>query len=142
MQEYNVTVNGKTYNVLVEKVGTPSADTAPAGPAAPPAPPHAAAAPLAPAQAAAPRPKAAKAPAAPAPVPAEGETTVNSPMPGNVYSVNCEAGQSVAAGTVLVVLEAMKMEVEVPAPVAGTVKTIHVGKGDIVNTDQPLVTLG
>ena len=67
---------------------------------------------------------------------------MNSPMPGNVFKVECSVGQSVNAGDVLVVLEAMKMEIEVSAPCAGTVKAIAANVGAAVNSDDLLVTLG
>ena len=51
---------------------------------------------------------------------------MNSPMPGSIFKVECSVGQSVKAGDVLIVLEAMKMEIEVSAPVDGTVKSIAV----------------
>ena len=73
---------------------------------------------------------------------AAGETAVNSPMPGNIFKVECKVGQAVKAGDVLVVLEAMKMEIEVSAPVDGTVKSIAAVVGTTVNTDDLLVTLG
>ena len=73
---------------------------------------------------------------------AAGETAVNSPMPGNVFKVECKVGQTVAAGDVLVILEAMKMEIEVAAPCAGTVKAVAASVGATVNTDDLLVTLG
>ena len=79
--------------------------------------------------------------AAPAAV-AAGETAVNSPMPGNIFKVECSVGQAVKAGDVLVVLEAMKMEIEVSAPVDGTVKAVAATVGTAVNTDDLLVTLG
>ena len=83
------------------------------------------------------------APSAPAAAPvAAGETAVNSPMPGNVFKVECKVGDSVKAGDVLVVLEAMKMEIEVSAPVDGTVKAVSATVGSTVNTDDLLVTLG
>ena len=91
-----------------------------------------------PAPAAAPAPAPAAAPAAPA----AGETAVKSPMPGNIFKVECSVGQSVNAGDVLVVLEAMKMEIEVSAPVAGTVKAVAASVGTAVNTDDLLVTIG
>ena len=78
------------------------------------------------------------APAAAAP----GETAVNSPMPGNIFKVECSVGQAVKAGDVLVVLEAMKMEIEVSAPVDGTVKAVSAVVGTAVNTDDLLVTIG
>ena len=104
----------------------------------------------APAPAAAPAPAPAPAPAAePAPAPAAapvsvgaGETPVNSPMPGSIFKIECTVGQSVKAGDVLIVLEAMKMEIEVSAPADGTVKAIAVSTGATVNTDDLLVTLG
>ena len=112
------------------------------------------AAPVAAAPAPAPAPAAAPAPAPapaaePAPAPAAapvsvgtGETPVNSPMPGSIFKIECTVGQSVKAGDVLIVLEAMKMEIEVSAPVDGTVKAIAVSNGATVNTDDLLVTLG
>jgi biotin carboxyl carrier protein len=63
-------------------------------------------------------------------------------MPGNIFKVECKVGQKVNAGDVLVVLEAMKMEIEVAAPVAGTVKSISATVGTAVNTDDLLVVLG
>ena len=145
---YNITINGKVYAVSVAAADAPAA-AAPvaAAPAAPVAAPVAApAAAPAPAAAAAPAPAAAAAPApAPAPAPAAvaaGETAVNSPMPGNIFKVECTVGQSVKAGDVLIVLEAMKMEIEVSAPVDGTVKAISAVVGSTVNTDDLLVTLG
>ena len=112
---------------------------APAAPAAPaPAPAPAAAPAPAPAPAAEPAPAPA---AAPVSVGA-GETPVNSPMPGSIFKIECTVGQSVKAGDVLIVLEAMKMEIEVSAPVDGTVKAIAVSTGATVNTDDLLVTLG
>ena len=67
---------------------------------------------------------------------------MNSPMPGNVFKVECKVGQAVNAGDVLVVLEAMTMEIEVSAPGAGTGKAISATVGAAVNTDDLLVTLG
>ena len=67
---------------------------------------------------------------------------MKSPMPGNIFKVECSVGQAVKAGDVLVVLEAMKMEIEVSAPVDGTVKAISATVGSTVNTDDLLVTLG
>ena len=95
--------------------------------------------------AAAPAPVAAPAPApvaAAAAAPAAGETAVKSPMPGNIFKVECSVGQTVNAGDVLIVLEAMKMEIEVSAPVAGTVKAVAASVGAAVNTDDLLVTIG
>ena len=117
----------------------PAAAPVAAAPAAPaPAPAPAAAPAPAPAPAAEPAPAPA---AAPVSVGA-GETPVNSPMPGSIFKIECTVGQSVKAGDVLIVLEAMKMEIEVSAPADGTVKAIAVSTGATVNTDDLLVTLG
>ena len=149
---FTVTIDGKPFQVSVAKADGPAAPVA-AAPAAPVAAPAPAPAP-APVAAPAPAPAAAPAPApapaaAPAPAPAAapvsvgaGETPVNSPMPGSIFKIECTVGQSVKAGDVLIVLEAMKMEIEVSAPVDGTVKAIAVSTGATVNTDDLLVTLG
>ena len=129
--KYKVTLNGRTYEVEVEagKAMLLSEYEAIA-----PAP--AAAAPTA-APAAAP---AAAAPAAPV-VTGAGEA-VSAPMPGNILKVNVKAGDAVKSGTVLVVLEAMKMENEIMAPKDGTVTQVLVSKGSTVDTGAPLVVIG
>ena len=63
-------------------------------------------------------------------------------MPGSIFKIECSVGQQVKAGDVLVILEAMKMEIEVSAPADGTVKSIAVTNGATVNTDDLLVILG
>ena len=131
---YTITIDGKPFQVSV------AAADGPAPAAAAPAAPVAAAPAPAPAAAPAPAPAAAPAPAPAAP--AAGETPVPSPMPGNVFKVECKPGQAVKAGDVLVILEAMKMEIEVTAPVDGTVKSVSASVGTAVNTDDLLVTLG
>ena len=135
---YTITIDGKAYAVSVAAADGSAAPAAPAAPVAAPAPAVAPVAAPAPVPAAAPAP----APIAPAAAPAAGETAVKSPMPGNIFKVECSVGQSVNAGDVLVVLEAMKMEIEVSAPVAGTVKAVSATVGTAVNTDDLLVTLG
>ncbi|MGE0866965.1 MAG: biotin carboxylase N-terminal domain-containing protein [Kofleriaceae bacterium] len=66
---------------------------------------------------------------------------LTAPMPGKVVKVLVELGQSVAAGTALVVLEAMKMEHTVRADGAGVVGAIHVAVGDQVDTDRLLAVI-
>jgi len=63
----------------------------------------------------------------------------HSPVMGLVIKVNVEPGQVVEAGALILVLEAMKMETNVTAPRAGTVKSVHVKQGDPVKLDQVLV---
>lgn len=96
----------------------------------------------APSPAATPAPKAAPTPAAaPAPAPSAGAKTVNAPLPGNIVKIACTVGQQVAAGDVLVVMEAMKMENNIVADNAGTVKAILVQQGSTVQSGDPLVEI-
>lgn len=130
MKTYNITVNGVTYVVDVEEVGTTSAAPA-AAPVATPAP--------APAPAPAAAPKAA--PAAPKPAGKAGSVVVKAPMPGNIMKVCVKVGDAVKKGDVLCILEAMKMENEIFAPEDGTVASVDVSQGATVATDAVLVTL-
>ena len=146
--KYVATINGKKYEVEVEKleayksldrngVAAPAAPVLPASapvqrPAAPAPAPVAAAPAPAPAPAAAPAPKA----AAPA-----GATTVEAPMPGKILNITVSEGQAVKFGEVVVIMEAMKMETEIVAPADGTVSKILVKAGDSVDTGAALVAL-
>jgi len=69
------------------------------------------------------------------------EVAIPPPMPGRVVEVRVAAGDAVAAGQVLLVLEAMKMRNEVTAPVAGTVVAVNVRAGSNVRTGEPMVRL-
>jgi biotin carboxyl carrier protein len=129
--KYTVTVNGKQFEVEVERAAGASGKTlsrstplsrAPAAPAAPV--------------------PAAPAPAAPAPAaPAGGNNVVVSPLPGTVLDIKVKPGDVVHSGQPVIVLEAMKMETEIVAPAAGTVDSILVKKGDAVDTEARLVIL-
>ena len=130
--KYKVTLNGRTYEVEVEAGKAMLLDEYEAVvPTAAPAAAPVAAAPAAAAPAAAP---------AAAAVTAAGEA-VNAPMPGTILKVNVAQGQAVKAGTVLCVLEAMKMENEIMAPKDGTVAQVVVSKGASVNTGDALVVI-
>jgi biotin carboxyl carrier protein len=59
-------------------------------------------------------------------------------MPGTVLEVLVSPGDVVSAGQVLVLLEAMKMELAVHAPADGTVSAVHVSGGELVRAGQPL----
>ena len=72
---------------------------------------------------------------------ATGPGDVTASMPGTVIDVLVEIGQSVQAGDPVLVTEAMKMETEIQAPIAGTVQAIHVAKGDSVNPDETLIEI-
>jgi pyruvate carboxylase subunit B len=69
------------------------------------------------------------------------EGHVTSSMPGTIVDVVVKVGAKVKAGDAVLVIEAMKMENEVPAPIAGTVKAVNVVKGDSVNPDEALVEI-
>ena len=122
--KYVVNLNGKNYEVEVTESDAVLTSVSDA-PAAAPAP----AAPAAPAS-----------PAAPAQSTADGAKVV-CPMPGTILSVNVQNGQSVKAGQVMFVLEAMKMENDIVAPQDGTVKQILVTKGASVDTDAVLAII-
>lgn len=134
MAKYVVTLNGKNYEVEVEKnTAKLTNTTAAAAPAAAPAPKAA----PAPAPVAAPAPAPAPAPVAAAPA---GGANVTAPMPGTVLNVVAPVGTAVKAGDVILILEAMKMENDIVAPCDGTVASVA-AKGTSVNTDDVLATL-
>ena len=126
MKKYNITVNGKTYEVEVEELG---------GVAAPARPQVAAPAPKT-------APQAAPAPAAPKAAPVAGGDTVTAPMPGKILRVLKSEGASVKAGDVVMILEAMKMENEITAPCDGTVKQVAAREGATVNPGDLLFVIG
>ena len=62
-------------------------------------------------------------------------------MPGNIVDVLVATGDKVDAGKAVLVTEAMKMETEVQAPIAGTIKAIHVAKGDRIMPGEVLIEI-
>lgn len=121
MKRFNITVNGKAFDVAVEEITDPNAPVQAAAPAAPAAAPKAA-------------------PAA-APAAAGAGTKVSAPMPGTILDVKVNTGDSVTKGQVLMVLEAMKMENDIVAPCDGKVTSVVVKKGDTVNASDTLATV-
>ena len=122
MKQYTITVNGVAYDVTVEEknggvVSAPKAveKSAPA-----------AAAPVA---------------SAPQTAAKEGNVAVSAPMPGKILAVKAKEGDSVKAGAVLLVLEAMKMENDIVAPQDGVVASINVKVGDSVESGAKLASL-
>ena len=139
MKEYSFKINGKAYQVAIGEAegkmltvhvnGAPYQVELEQAPAAAPAAP------------AAPAPQAAPAPAAAPAAPAQGGEKVLSPLPGVIVEVSVKEGQAVKAGQKVAVLEAMKMENEIPAPKDGTVTAILVNKGDSILEGAPVVTI-
>ncbi|MBJ2705436.1 biotin/lipoyl-containing protein, partial [Salmonella enterica] len=73
--------------------------------------------------------------------PAGAGTPVTAPLAGNIWKMIATEGQTVAEGDVLLILEAMKMETEIRAAQAGTVRGIAVKSGDAVSVGDTLMTL-
>ena len=115
MKNYTITVNGNVYDVTVEEKGTGAA------PALKPAP------------------KAAPAPAAKAA--GAGSIQVKAGAAGKVFQIPTSVGQSVQRGDTVIVIEAMKMEIPVVAPEAGTIASIDVAVGDAIESGAVLATL-
>ncbi len=70
-----------------------------------------------------------------------GEAMVRAPMPGLVLGIPLDAGAAVTRGQAVVVLEAMKMENDLPSPIAGTIKEVRVSKGQTVNQGDVMVVI-
>lgn len=115
MKRYNITVNGKAYDVAVEEVGGSTA-----------------AAPVA----------AAPAASAPAAAPVADGTKVTAPMPGTILDIKVAVGDTVKSGQAICVLEAMKMENDVNAPCDGKVLSVNTTKGSAVETGAVLAVIG
>jgi len=127
IKQLRVTVDGKSYDVLVEMLDGSQSAMPVAQPVAPPATvlPTPAAAPVAPA----------------APAAASGGTAVPSPLSGTVVDIHVKEGQSVSEGDLLITLEAMKMNTPINAPKSGTVSGISVQKGAVIEEGSPLLTI-
>ena len=118
MKRYTITVNGNAYDVTVDEADGSAA------PVAAPAPK-----------------KAAPAKKAAAPAGAQGNATVNAPMNGTIVDVKVKVGDKVTNGTVIAVLEAMKMENDIVSDKDGVVASVNVNKRDAVETGAVVATL-
>ncbi len=119
MRTYRITVEGEPFTVTVEELPAAGADR--------------------------PRPPVRRRASAPHADPDNAAdhraAEMRAPMPGKILAVHAVAGEPVARGAVLVVLEAMKMENDLLAPADGRVKSVHVQGGAAVNTGDLLVVL-
>lgn len=134
MRKFNITVNGTSYEVEVEEV-TAEAQAAPAPAPKAPAKPE-------PKKVVISKPAAKPAPKAAAPAPAAGDHEILAPMPGKIVNVAVSVGQTIAKGDTVAILEAMKMQNEIKADAAGTVKAVNVEAGASVKMKEVLVVLG
>ena len=123
----NVSVNGATYEVEMDKPMAPAAPVADS-PAKPQSDNQGAVA----------------VPAAPSAGAGSGNGAgkpVTSPLPGVIIEVSVKEGQAVKAGQKVAVIEAMKMENDIPAPCDGTVTAVLVNKGDSVLEGAEIVKI-
>ena len=119
----NVIVNGKSYQVELDRPAKPAVSKPVARPAAAPAA----------APATAPAPKAA---------PAAGGAGIKAPLPGVILDIKVKVGDAVSKGQTVAVLEAMKMENNINADREGTVVSINVEKGQSIAEGTDIITLG
>lgn len=150
MRKFNITVNGRTYEVEVEEVTSGAVLTAPA-----PSPKVKEERSVESPQEKAPQESRKDEPEKKIEAPVEtkasegvkvpevpdGAETILSPMPGTILSVNVKPGDMVKRGDVLLILEAMKMENEIMASHDGKVLRIGVQSGASVNTGDELVVI-
>lgn len=144
MKEYKFKINGNDYNVAINSVEGGLADVTVNGASYKVELESAPAAPVAASPAAGAATGAVAAPAAAPVAPkAAGEgTAVVSPLPGVIIEVSVKEGQAVKKGQKVAVIEAMKMENEIPALADGTVTSIKVSKGDSILEGDTIVTIG
>ena len=121
MKKYNIKVNGISYEVEVEEVGSTTASvpsqvstTVVSAPVS--------------------------TPVAPVAQSTIGANSVTAPMPGSIVKINVKPGDTLKKGDVLLVLEAMKMENDITAPADCTVSSVNVTQGSSVSTGDVLVT--
>lgn len=145
MKNYTITVNGNVYDVTVEENGSVATPAVAPRRAAAPAPAPVPAAAPAPAPAPAPAAAPAPTPAAPAPAPAAstgaGSIKIEAGAAGKIFKLEKKVGEQVSRGEAVLILEAMKMEIPVVAPEDGTVASINVAVGDMVEAGALLATL-
>lgn len=129
LRKFRIKLNDKEYVVEMEEIGAPQV--------APQAAPIQQAAPAPVQEAPAPAPQAAPQ----ANMDVTGGTEVSAPMPGNILDVVVKVGDTVAVNQNLLVLEAMKMENNIVAPIAGTVVAVNVTKGENIDVGTVMVVI-
>ena len=71
----------------------------------------------------------------------DADNIVSSPMPGKIVKIPVKAGEKVETGQTVIIVSAMKMESEYKAGKEGVIKEVHVGEGDTIEGNQPLITI-
>ncbi|MBR3963855.1 MAG: acetyl-CoA carboxylase biotin carboxyl carrier protein subunit [Clostridia bacterium] len=120
MRKFSVKVNGVAYDVEIEELDA-TVSSAPAVTSAPVAP--------------------AAAPAAPAVTGNRGAEIVKAPIQGTLVKILAKAGTKVAKGECVCILEAMKMENEIVAPIDGVIATVEASQGAAVEEGSVLFTM-
>ncbi len=124
MKKFQITFKGQVYELDVEEISSSAPSPAVSKTVSAPTP----------------APVSAPSPTTPAPAPASAKTVV-APMPGKILEVNVKKGDSVKRGSVLCILEAMKMQNEITSIQDGTVVDIQVAIGQTVSTGDVLVII-
>lgn len=129
MKKYNITVNGISYEVMVEE--TSETSSAPVA---------------APVQNTAPTPVGATKPAPKptaksAPSGTSGSVKISAPMPGTILKIDLAVGQTIKKNDLVCILEAMKMENEIFASEGGTIASVNVSKGSSVNSGDVIISI-
>lgn len=133
IKKYAITVNGVTYDVEVEELGIQNTVASTHKPQLESQEPKVQVSP--------------KAPVNPVAKPTQEPTNINggnsisAPMPGTINDVRVKVGDSIKKGTVLLILEAMKMENEIIASCDGIVSAVNVSKGASVSAGDTLITI-
>lgn len=117
MKSYQIVINGKSYDVDVIPKKSGGVQVTNIQPMVQPSAPAAAAAPA-------------------------GSHVIEAPLGGTVLKVNCKVGDAVQANTILFVVEAMKMENEIFAGQAGTVKSVDVSQGQTLEVGAQMAVIG
>lgn len=131
MKSYQIVINGKSYDVDVIPKKSGGVQVTNIQPMVQPSAP-----------AAAPAPAATPAPAAAPAAAPSGSHVIEAPLGGTVLKVNCKVGDAVQANTILFVVEAMKMENEIFAGQAGTVKSVDVSQGQTLEVGAQMAVIG
>ena len=126
MRKFSVKVNGVAYDVEIEELGA-AASSAPAAATAAPTAPVATATPAAPAASVA--------------AGNRGAEVVKAPIQGTLVKILAKAGTKVAKGDCVCILEAMKMENEIVAPIDGVIATVEASQGAAVEEGSVLFTM-